>query len=535
MAGWLRANQKPDGRILDPVHREHGTYAAGFAGLAFGLMALRTGVTAWMDSCRLSVNTARQRPRDSEFDQLALLLAAALVRKAATQASDAPDLGVCLPAAETVALYKGRRLVSNNWIAMRALNYSLRDKLTGSRRDADEAARLWERVLGWQLPDGLFIDSPGGEATPVTYHAKFCAMLALALSETEFGSEAIQAALQRGLEAMAALVSPAGVLVPYGRSRNTLFGYAAAILAFRRGASLLDQPSYEVIASRLESRIAKFQETDGHVPCVLNEGETTKRDWDVYVNNSDYNAYAAALLLLADHAPSRCRGGSSSERFRGDSARPAAYSQSLVVCAVGPVLTVQYGDLFAALAVHGQAVPAGTPFFCDHRQYGLQPLWIERGDAVLLEPALYQWDGGEDRTALVEPGANPWIPYVAVNKDRYCVRRYEEVCVKQAGSVVEIEGEGRPDTYCPIPRWERGLRALLFRTTGHAPLMFRSAVLDGIRLRRRLVWDAGRITLRATTQVAGDLPAGASLHQEHCTWPAAPPAPCPEPSLVSRA
>src|SRR4051794_21938081 len=75
MAGWLRANQKPDGRILAPVHREPGTYAAGFAGLAFGLMALRTGVTAWMDSCRLSVNTARQRPRDSEFDQLALLLA----------------------------------------------------------------------------------------------------------------------------------------------------------------------------------------------------------------------------------------------------------------------------------------------------------------------------------------------------------------------------------------------------------------------------------------------------------------------------
>src|SRR5207247_1808867 len=111
------------------------------------------------------------------------------------------------PAAE-VAIYRGNRLVSNNWVAMRALNHALRAELTGSRRDRDEAARLWERVLAWQLPDGLFIDSPGGEATPVTYHAKFCAVLALALTETESVGTALVGALERGLEALAALVSP---------------------------------------------------------------------------------------------------------------------------------------------------------------------------------------------------------------------------------------------------------------------------------------------------------------------------------------
>src|ERR1051326_8276513 len=48
-------------------------------------------------------------------------------------------------------------------------------------RDQEYANRLWKRVLGWQTTDGLFIDSPDGDATPITYHAKFCAMLALAL------------------------------------------------------------------------------------------------------------------------------------------------------------------------------------------------------------------------------------------------------------------------------------------------------------------------------------------------------------------
>src|SRR5205823_188033 len=107
------------------------------------------------------------------------------------------------------------------------------------------------------------------------------------------------AALGRGLEALAALVSPSGVLVPYGRSRSTLFGYAAAILALRRGARLLGQPEYVALAARLEGRVGRFQRADGHVPCVLNDGEAGKADWDAYVNNPDYNAYASAAILLS--------------------------------------------------------------------------------------------------------------------------------------------------------------------------------------------------------------------------------------------
>src|SRR3989442_10003449 len=74
IADWLRENQQTDGRVLDPMHREYGTYADGFAGLVFGLMAMRTGDSRWDAAGDRSLRVARQRPRESEFDQLALLL-----------------------------------------------------------------------------------------------------------------------------------------------------------------------------------------------------------------------------------------------------------------------------------------------------------------------------------------------------------------------------------------------------------------------------------------------------------------------------
>src|SRR5262249_18242492 len=82
IAGWLRRGQEPGGRIADPVHREHGTYADGFAALTLGLLALRTGAQQWTEACRRSLEVARQRPSDSEFDQLARLLLAAETEKA---------------------------------------------------------------------------------------------------------------------------------------------------------------------------------------------------------------------------------------------------------------------------------------------------------------------------------------------------------------------------------------------------------------------------------------------------------------------
>ena len=125
LARWLRSHADPPGRVRDPLHGEYGTYADGFAALAFGLAGEFPGETGWEEACARSCRIALARPPDSEFDQLALLLLAAL----------APP-GAKLPfRVEDVRLYRGGRLVSNNWVAMRALNYSLRAKLTGSKDD----------------------------------------------------------------------------------------------------------------------------------------------------------------------------------------------------------------------------------------------------------------------------------------------------------------------------------------------------------------------------------------------------------------
>lgn len=491
IASWLRSNQQPDGRIRDPLHGDCGTYAGGMAALAFGLAFIHTGEASWAEACRLSARAARQRPLSSEFDQLALLLLALEERKA----------GMTIAGNEPVALYLGRRLVSNNWVAMRALNYSLRAHLTGSKSDTREADRLWEKVLSWQTADGLFIDSPGGEATPVTYHAKFCAMLALAWTETGRDSSAMAHALRHGLDALYHLVSPSGMLVPYGRSRNTLFGYAAALLALRRGATLFQETRYAAASTLLEARLTRFQRPDGHIPCVLNDGEAEKADWDVYVNNPDYNAYAAALLLLAGDAVP---------------AGPDPTDSGAVprVQRVGPLLTIRAGGLFAAVAAEGQAVPLGTPFFCDHRYYALQPLWIERDGAVLLEPAPYCWKGGEDRSALVDPRANPWVPYVEWRGERYALRCCERVSVRQEGGILEMVGEGLLAAYRPVPRWERGLRQVLLGRAGRPQPVFRAAVLPGVRLRRWLVLDCATGQIRAGAECLDALPSGALLRQK---------------------
>ena len=60
---------------------------------------------------------------------------------------------------------------SNNSVAMRGC-HRLAD-LTRGR------SPLWDQVLAWQQPSGLFTDSPSGDVSPLTYHAKFCAMPAL--------------------------------------------------------------------------------------------------------------------------------------------------------------------------------------------------------------------------------------------------------------------------------------------------------------------------------------------------------------------
>lgn len=456
--------------MIDRIHHQGGTYADGFAALAFGL-ADGLGGNGWKVPMDKALRVSERRPRDSEFDQMARLL-----------------LRHRLGVGATVDAYDGPKLVSNNWIAMRALNLTLQ----GGREARAET--LWSQVLDWQQPDGLFVDSPGGLAPPVTYHAKFCAVLALALKETG-GPERLSPALEKGLWALSRLVSPAGVLLPYGRSRHSLFGYAASILALRAGAGLYGRPDHAGLADMLLARVQQFQQPDGHIPCILNSGEATRRDWDVYVNNPDYNAYCAALLLLA-------------ERYAVDSG-PAQLPQGLHV--FRPFLTFLRDDTFVAVTTAGASVPRGTPFFCDHRYYGMQPLWVERSGKTLLEPEPFEWNG-EERASLVEPRDRRFIPYVEQAGRRFCVRVYDSVASRELEGGFEVKSEGGLTCYEPVPRWRRGLDRFL--TRGPAQ-MYRVRTLPGARFVRRLTWN-GRLT--ATTGSAGK-DSGLFIQQGEGVWP----------------
>jgi hypothetical protein len=462
---------------LDPVHQEHGTYADGWAALTFALMAYRTGDQRWSHAFEISYRLTMKRPRDSEFDQLALVLFYQILKR---RGEPPPDIEELPMLAKTVTLYSGGRLVSNNWVAMRALSRSLQ-----AAGPTPEVTELWDRVLGWQLDSGLFNDAPIGEATPVTYHAKFCAMLALVafLAPETCPIERVKEALRRGLDVLIPLISPTGMLAPYGRSRDTLFGYAAAVTAFRIGAVALGKPEYAEPPQRLLARVRAFQQSDGHVPCVLAGGEAGRADWDVYVNNPDYNAYAAGLLLLTDELVDPAEGG-------------AAPPMPDAIIHAGPLIAVRHKSLYAVFSAEGQSAPYGSPFFCDYRYYGMQPLRLETHGKALWNAMPYQWPGDDRQKLAFQPYG--WIPAVDQGYP-YCVRVYDQIRIEQRGTEVWIEGRGVPEVYFAVPRWERGLRELLKLP----PLQFRSRKMAGVTLVRTLRLNRETGGLRGEVRLEG--------------------------------
>jgi len=491
IAHWLRANQQADGRIRDPLHGDTGTYAAGLAALAFGLMALHTGDEDWMKACRTSTRAALGRPHISEFDTFGLLMLAARVQEAY------PDLTRQILVQRKP--FHGRRLVSNNWVAMRAASTSIYAQLTGDADQATKASVLWRRVLTWQREDGLFNDASAGQAAPVTYHAKFCAMLALECMARP--DPDLQSALHKGLDALCPLISPSGTLVPYGRSRNTLFGHAAAAYAFAVGSGLFHNGDFALAASRILARIAAWQQGDGHAPAVFNENEAGKLDWDVYINNPDYNAYAAALLLMIPNGTF------------GTPETPGISNEEILVRQIGPIITILDGPTFAAFVGSGECAPYGTPFFCDHRYYALQPLWVEREGRVMLQPVPYTWRGGEDRSALVDPTANEWIPYVEAGGWRYAVRTCSRVEIHVSKAAVVMEGHGPLTALISVPRWRRALGAVGHALFGRHYAVFSTRKLPGVQLRKKLCWDRISGPVSLTTSIEGKLPAGACVKQ----------------------
>ncbi|MFO0886561.1 MAG: hypothetical protein U0894_20670 [Pirellulales bacterium] len=414
MADWLAARQSEvSGRIMDSVHKVPGTYADGFAALTFALLGREA-------SLERALAVSLCRPIESEFDSLAQ----ALIRK------------VCAEKLEISQLYDGNQLVSNNWAIFRALTR----ELCGLSGDFS----LMQR----QLESGLFPDSPLGQATPTCYHAKICAVLALRAHLCDNGSASL-GPLRRGLGALVRLVSPQGALTPYGRSRNTLFAYGSAYLALRLGASFFQQAAFSWAAARILGYMSQHQLPDGHIPAALNENEWVREDWDVYINNPDYNAFAAACLLLA---------------VRLAPHPPEAVAPADAVSDLGPLLTVRSQGTFFACSTTGEFAPFGSPFFCDTRYAGMVPLLFDNGTSLRVFDRNYCWDGRDQtRAVLLDPRVCDWIPYLEIKNKRYWVRQYDLIRWTWQGGGLKIEASGRP-TYCsPRRSWQRFLESKLRR------------------------------------------------------------------------
>lgn len=468
LAHWLRTRQKAGaGRVLDSVHFVSGSYADGFAALVFYLLG-------WEEAAQQALRVSLKRGLDSEFDSLAH----ALILRLLPDADWSP--------LRNRPLYEGDQIVSKNWALFRALSRELYGK-----RGCFEA-------LQSQQPSGLFPDSPSGQATPTCYHAKICSVLALhtALLESREHSQR----LEKGLDALLCLIGPNGYIVPYGRSRNTLFAYASAYLGLRLGARLFQEGRYSWGAARVLQRMRSFVAEDGHIPACLNTGEWMRQDWDVYINNPDYNAYAAACLLIAQRLAPEV---------------PAEVSPATATCQLGPLLVARGSGHYFSCSLAGESAPYGSPFFCDLRYAGMVPLLYEIEGQSTVFHGDYCWDGRDQtRRSLVDPELSPWIPYVERRDGRYWVQNYDSVEVDVQPDRLIVHGRGTPTASFPRRNWQRFLESRIQRRP--ALQMDRRALARSLEVTMRVDFQSAGVQLTAVAPGGGVLVNRTRLEEKLC-------------------
>lgn len=383
---------------------------------------------------------------------------------------------------------------TNNWHAMRAVCLLQRGLALGRAADVEAARRCMHReVLPLQDGSGLFADYPppgsaGDRCTPLTYHAKFCAMLARFLSEAPDAE--VREALRRGVVALAQLCAPDGESLYFGRSCNSLYGYAAALYALR---SALEQgvvggeeaAPVAAAASRVARFLGDLVRADGTSRTYPTPFERERLGWDDYVDRLDYAAFAAFLLVQTPDGPP--------VQHLVAPLRWNAEEAGLWV--------ERDGDRFAAFSTRGQFHP-GSYLFSDARYTGLQVLaWKHEGRTLVPPPPHEMSDPTQPRWVgflpVVEAAGVPWA-----------VRRYGEVRAFPSPRGVAFVGRG-----LPVHLWKttahqaartaerrtwlglamRGARLAARRLGVRPPAAYRQGVLRGAEVRRALVWfrDAG--------------------------------------------
>ncbi|GBD28106.1 hypothetical protein HRbin31_00118 [bacterium HR31] len=394
---------------------------------------------------------------------------------------------------------------TNNWHAMRAVCLLQRGLALGRAADVEAARRCMQHeVLPLQGGSGLFADYPprgsaGDRCTPLTYHAKFCAMLAMFLSDLPDAQ--VQEALRRGVIALTYLCAPDGETLYFGRSCNSLYGYAATLYALRRSLEQAVVGGEQATrAAAAASRVAGFLGhllwADGASRTYPTPFERERLGWDDYVNRLDYAAFAAYLLVQTPEGPP-VRWGVEPVRWGTEEAG---------------LWVERDGDRFAAFSTRGQFHP-GSYLFADARYSGLQVLsWKHGGRTVVPPPPHEMSDPTEPRWVgfmpVVEAAGVPWA-----------VRQYGEVRSFPSSKGVAFAGRG-----LPVHLWKtaahqlartgeqgtwlglamRGARLAAQRLGFRAPIAYRRAVLRGAEVDRAFVWFRDEGCLVCTDRFRGE-------------------------------
>ena len=472
---WLASHQQPDGNLRDPISGaplppdHYGTVL--FAAASSLVEGKATLGAAAERAIQYYLGLPRPARGAHELNNLGLLCVCRLWQGSHVERPLHTAIAAHLRRMPFASLTSHS---TNNWNSMRAVCLAQRARLFRSAGDV-RAARLCmhKHVLPMQGSDGLFADYPpagrgGDRATPLTYHAKVCAMLAMFLQEIEDGPTAD--ALGRGVTVLARLCAPDGQALYFGRSCNSIYGYASALYAttYTLGhgmAPTVDGPLVAQARARMADFVLRMRQPDGSLRPYPTEFDTDRLGWDDYVDRLDYNAFTAFLLMQIPSQPFHTEVAHRSTTF---TARQAG------------LIVRERDGVFAAFSTRGQ-LNAGSYMFTDARYAGMQPLLVQCDGRTIIPPPPH------DAASPTDPDWVGFMPVLSIGGEVWAVRTYDDVRTVD-GEVLAVVGRGTPVTM------RTGLRRSILARAG------RSAG----RPARALVWTAARFLhhLRALTPSA---------------------------------
>jgi len=326
----------------------------------------------------------------------------------------------------------------NNWLLLQAL---CRSKYASLFDDADERRRA-ERILAfadrWRLDDGVVADEPRyrltSPQTPLTYHAK--SSMVFGRFADRLADPGLVARTKEQLRALSRLRLPGGEALYFGRSENTIFGYASAIDALSHLEAAADRsPRWSVDAKRSLVRflVAEFDPDRGN--CQPQPFSPDERRLDSYIYDAVYVSYAAMVLLGLPAVP---------YVPRNEAPRPDAGGACEHLPDTG-LLAARGNESALGLATEGQIRPRS--FGPDPRYAGLIPQSFVHGTEPVC-PGM--------PVSVGERDGIPFLPVIRHDRARYVPTQWETTVLEDRSQIV-MRGNGNYHEFAPsLPEGSAG-------------------------------------------------------------------------------